>query len=197
MSQPIVRMYASVEHAKAAVARLSNWGFEDSIINLVTASSTPPANAPRGAASDDPVLSSVMAGYVLKAHAKVYAEGIRRGKALVSITPPFGRGTMAEFLLDEGGQTVDTGLVLEEDRLMPWDDATPLSCALRLPVLVKGTAPLSAFLVAPVLTRQSRSLGSALGIPELSSSPFIFGAPALSRESAVLSSKLGLPVLWK
>jgi hypothetical protein len=66
-----------------------------------------------------------------------------------------------------------------------------------LPVLVKGTAPLSAFLVAPVLTRQSRSLGSALGIPELSSSPFIFGAPALSRESAVLSSKLGLPVLWK
>jgi hypothetical protein len=198
MSSPIVRMYTSPAAATAAVKRLTDWGFDDAMINMVTAASTPPANAPRGAVSDDPVLSSIMSGYVLKAHAKVYADAVRRGQALVSVLPPFGRGAVAEFLLDEAGGTVATGVVEEYDRLAPWDEFAPLSSALKLPPLVRATAPLSAFLVAPVIIERRWSLFGSLGVPEVIASKFvIFGEPSLSRSATPLSSALGLPLLWK
>ena len=60
INYPIVRLYATDAAAKAALANLKRWGFEDELINVVNASSTPPANAPASAASDDPVLSSIM-----------------------------------------------------------------------------------------------------------------------------------------
>lgn len=198
MSSPIVRMYSSPATATAAVKRLTDWGFSDAMINLVTAASRPPADAPRGAVSDDPVLSAVMSGYVLKAHAKVYADGIRRGQALVSVLPPFGRGAVVESLMDEAGDTVDSGVVEDYDRLPPWDEYAPLSSALKLPVLVRATAPLSVFLVAPVIIRRRWSLFGSLGLSELTASRFfVFGEPALSRSPTPLSSALGLPLLWK
>lgn len=198
MNHPIVRIYASAEQANAAVTRLRKWGFEEELINLVTASSKPAANAPASAASDDPVLSSIMAGYVLKSHAKVYAAQVQRGAALVSIRPPFGRGNVAEFLLDEGGQAIGRGIEDDSDRLQPWDDATPFSSSLMLPVLVKATAPFSAFWVLPTITRKGGTLCSALGLSELAdSSTFLFGNPSLSRSAAPLSSSIGLPLLLK
>jgi hypothetical protein len=190
-------MFSSPAAATAAVKRLTDWGFEDELINMVTASSTPPPNAPRGAASDDPVLSSIMSGYVLKAHAIVYAERIRRGQALVSMLPPFGRGSVAEALLEEGGDTVDSGVVVDTDRLTPWDEYAPLSSALKLPVVIRATAPLSAFLVAPVIIRRRWTLFGSLGLPELKSGAFVFGEPKLSSSPTPLSSALGLPLLWK
>jgi hypothetical protein len=198
MNHPIVRIYSSVDQANAAVARLRDWGFEGELINLVTASSKPAANAPASAASDDPVLSSIMSGYVLKAHAKVYAAAVHRGAALVSIRPPFGRGNVAEFLLDEGGHAVSRGVEDDGDRLQPWDDSAPLSSSLMLPVLVKATAPFSAFWVLPVITRKGGTACSALGLSELADSKsFTFGSPALSRAAAPLSSSVGLPLLLK
>jgi hypothetical protein len=198
MSSPIVRMYSSPAAATAAVKRLTDWGFDDAMINMVTAASKPPADAPRGAVSDDPVLSAIMSGYVLKAHAKVYAEGVRRGQALVSVLPPFGRGSVAESLLDEARDTVDTGVADDYDRLTPWDEYAPLSSALKLPPLVRATAPLSAFLVAPVIIRRRWSLFGSLGVPEVTASKFfVFGEPSVSRSRTPLSSALGLPLLWK
>jgi len=195
---PIVRMYASPEQAKLAVAGLRSRGFEQEWINLVTASSTPPASAPASAASDDPVLSSIMAGYVLKAHAKVYAEEVRRGHALVSIQPRFGTGGMAEQVMDEY-DPVESALVIErDDALRLWDDAAPFSSTFALPVLVRATAPFSAFWVLPVITRRFKSLGGALGIPEvIRSSRYLFGEPTLSRSATPLSSMIGLPLLTK
>jgi len=195
---PIVRMYAAPEQAELAVAALKSRGFEQEWINLVTASSKPPANAPASAASDDPVLSSILAGYVLKAHAKVYAEEVRRGHALVSIQPRFGTGGMAEQLMDEY-DPVESALVIErDDALRLWDDAAPFSSTFGIPVLVRASAPFSAFWVLPVIVRRLKSLGGALGISEVTrASWYLFGEPQLSRSTTPLSSVIGLPLLTK
>ena len=116
ISYPIVRMYASAEQAKAVVTQLRDRGFAEELITLVTAASQPPANAPASAASNDPVLSTILSGFVLKAHALVYAERVRRGQALVIIRPEFSTGRLAEHILDSGGP-VDSGVSNDHDRL--------------------------------------------------------------------------------
>ncbi len=195
ISYPIVRMYASPEKARSVVSALIADGFAEELITLVTERSTPPANAPASAKSDDPILSSILAGYVLKAHAKIYASAIRRGQALVIVRPEFSSGARAEYLMDAGGP-VDTGVSTDHERLPLWDDAAPLSSALHLPVLATGAAPLSAFFVLPTITRRGGTLCSALGISELADSDtYLFGAPKLSDSPAPLSSMLRIPLL--
>jgi hypothetical protein len=193
INYPIVRLYATSQAARAAVANLKRWGFEDELINVVDASSTPPANAPASAASDDPVLSAILSGYVLKAHAVAYAREVRAGRTLVSLRAPFGVGGVAEELLDEAGPAPSP--VKTSEALPTWDDAAPFSSAFGLPTTVRAAAPFSTFWVLPTLTRRSRTLCSALGIPELSGSSFIFGSPSLSRSPAPFSSMLKLPLL--
>jgi len=191
-------MYASPEQASRAVARLRSWGFDQELINLVTASSTPPANAPASAASDDPVLSSILAGYVLKARAKVYAAEVHSGRVLVSVQPPFGTGGMAEEMLDEF-DPVESSLVIERPDALPlWDDAAPFSSTFQLPVLFKASTPFSNFWVLPVITRRFKSFGALLGVSEVTRSKwYLFGEPTLSRSGRSFSSMLGLPMLTK
>lgn len=192
---PIVRMYASAEQAKAVVAQLVDRGFAEDLITLVTASSQPPANAPASAASNDPVLSTILSGYVLRAHAVVYAERIRKGQALVIIRPEFSTGRLAEHILD-AGNPVDSGVVVDHERLPLWDDAAPFGSLFHLPSIARGTAPLSAFFVLPVITKRGGTLCSALGLPEISShDSYLFGAPSLSRSASPFSSALNLPTL--
>ncbi|MEZ5459411.1 MAG: hypothetical protein R3E65_08910 [Steroidobacteraceae bacterium] len=197
ISLPIVRMYASAEQAQAVVAELLNRGFAEELVTLVTAASRPPANAPASAASDDPVLSSILSSYVLRAHAVVYAERIRNGNALVIVRPEFSTGILAERILDDGNP-VDSGVVIDHDRLPLWDDGAPFSSLFHIPPLARGTAPLSAFFVLPVITKRGGTLCSALGLSELAShDSYIFGAPALSRSASPLSSALNLPTLLR
>lgn len=197
ISLPTVRMYASAEQAQAVVAKLLNRGFAEELVTLVTAASKPPANAPASAASDDPVLSSILSSYVLRAHAVVYAERVRQGQALVIVRPEFSTGVLAERILDDGNP-VDSGVVVDHDRLPLWDDAAPFSSMFHVPPLARGTAPLSAFFVLPVITKRGGTLCSALGLSELSGhDTYIFGAPALSRSASPLSSALNLPTLLR
>jgi hypothetical protein len=195
ISYPTVRMYASADQAKAVVSTLIADGFAEELITLVTAQSTPPANAPASAKSDDPILSSIMAAYVLKDHAKVYAAAIRGGKALVIVRPEFSSGARAEYLMDAAGP-VESGISTDHERLPLWDDTVPFSSALHLPVLAEGTAPLSAFFVLPVVTREGGTLCSALGLGELADSDtYLFGEPKLSDAPAPFSSALRIPLL--
>jgi hypothetical protein len=195
ISYPTVRMYASADKARAVSSTLIADGFPQDLVTLVTQQSTPPANAPASAKSDDPILSSIMAGYVLKAHAKVYAEAIRRGQALVIVRPEFSSGARAEYLMDAAGP-VETGISTDHERLPLWDDAAPFSSGLHVPVLASGAAPLSAFFVLPTITRKGGTLCSALGLGELADSDtYLFGAPKLSSSPAPLSSALKIPLL--
>jgi hypothetical protein len=197
INHPIVRLYASAEQAKLALAALKRWGFEDALINVVTATSTPPANAPASAASDDPVQSAIMSAYVLKAHAKVYAQEVRNGRTLISVRAPFGVGGIAEELLDECGP-VKSAVVTADDSLRLWDDDAPFSSAIGAPSLVRATAPFSAFWVLPTITSRGGTFFSGIGLPEVSSSDsYLFGSPAISRSASPLSSMLGLPTILR
>ena len=165
INHPIVRLYASAEQAKLALAALKRWGFEDELINVVTATSMPPASAPASAASDDPVQSAIMSAYVLKAHAKVYAQEVRSGRTLISVRAPFGVGGIAEELLDKCGP-VKSAVVTADDSMPQWDDDAPFSSAIGAPTLVRATAPFSAFWVLPTVTSRGGTFFSGIGLPE-------------------------------
>jgi hypothetical protein len=186
-------MYRSAEQATAAVRQLHEEGFTPDLVDLVTASSSPAS-----ASGADPVVAAIVGGYVLKRHAVVYAEAVRRGAAVVIVRAPFSYGGDAIEILDSCGP-IDTGIVERVDDYAGWNEATPLSSILWMPLLTKGSSGFSSFWNLPVLTRAGRTLCSRLGIGELSASATSLsgglGLPLLSRGAAPLSSALKIPLL--
>jgi hypothetical protein len=180
-------MYASAQQAADAAARLKSIGFTDDQISLVT-----PANS---GSDPEAIIATIMAGYVLKSHAGVYAERVRGGASLVSVVAPFGMGGEATQILDSF-DPIESGVPEARDTAKGWDDSAPISSALRIPTLVKGDPTFSGFWSMPVLARNGRTLCSLLGIPEISGSgKTTFGGGLLTDSALSLSSKLGLPLL--
>lgn len=204
MSYPIVRMYASETQAKAAADKLRNHDYSDDRIHVVSAHE----------GSQDAIAAAVMAGYVLRAHARVYAEGIAQGRSLVVVHVQYGGGMRAIEILEEF-DPVDTGLRLPPEGGPTWDEAAPLSSALMMPVHCKNAEPLSTIigiptlckpnanylgkLFGPLLANRSWSLSALFGMPLLSkaAAPLsaAIGMRTLSANPAPLSSMLGLPLL--
>ena len=204
MSYPIVRMYASATQAKAAADKLRENDFSDDRIHVVSAQE----------GSRDAIASAVMAGYVLRAHAKVYADGIAQGRSLVVVHVQYGGGLKAISILD-AFEPVDTGLRLPPEGGPTWDDAAPLSSALMMPVLSRNPEPLSTIiglptlckananylgkLFGPLLTNARWSFSALLGMPLLSAAAAplsaMLGMRTLSANPAPLSSMLGMPLL--
>ncbi len=184
MIHPIVRMYASAQQASDAVQKLRGWGFTDSEITLVT---------PTPGKSVDAVASIIMAGYVLKPQALVYASGVVAGHSVVIVRAPFGTGGNATEILDEFAP-IDPGLPLAEDPALLWNEATPFSSALWIPVRSNNPTPFSNFFSLPVLTHSKRS--GSLSISS-SSKPTTagLGLPLLSSKATPFSSLFGLPTL--
>lgn len=193
MIHPIVRLYPTAQQAAAAIRELQQWSFNDDAIDLIG-----PGEPPVAGAADDPILHAIMAAYVVKADAKVYAEGVRQGGHLVIIRAPFGTCGIAERILD-GHAPSPSGVVAAKDPAAEWDDAAPLSSALKLPTLLDGNSGLSSFLSMPTVVRRARTTCSWLGIPELSGpSSFLssaIGLGLLSRKAAPLSSLFHIPLL--
>ena len=124
MASPVTRLFATAQQATDAIRELKASGYSDSQINVVH----PGADA-------DATVKAIMAGNVLKADAFQYAEHVKRGCTLVSVDAEFGRGAEARLLLEHFG-TVDPGFEEKGYELGPlWDDAAPLSSALRWKVL--------------------------------------------------------------
>jgi len=183
MIYPQVRMYATAEQAQAAVASVAGYGLAPDCITLVT-----PATAATAAGLAD----AIARAKVLKADAKIYAQGVLAGKALVVVDAPFGTGSIYADVLDAAGP-VDSG-VPEPYWESGWDDAAPFSSALSLPVISKPSPYL--FMGLPALLRSGRTTCAALGLPELASSDMaVFGSPKLSRNPAPFSGLLHLPLL--
>lgn len=193
MTQTINRMYDSLDQAQQAAHDLqTNRFIRFTEVHVVG----PDAGGPE--ASTEGIVQALMKAYVLKAHAMVFAPGIQRGQALVTVHAPFGSATTAIEILDSHGP-VDSGLVETEDRPVPWDDATPCSNVMGLPVLLGHDDSFSRFWSVPALISGGRTTCTSLGLPELSSNdgPYtgLLGMPLLSSKGTALSSMLGLPVL--
>ncbi len=176
MSHAITRLYGTAAQATAAVSLLKQRKFTDDLITVVH-----PATP---AAALEDITAAITAGYVLKADAKIYAQGIQRGMSLVSVLAPFGSGGKVVRILD-AFEPVASG-VTREDPAAPWDEANPFSSAFRLPLLLKGNSPaaFSSFWTLPVLSRKSWTLSSVLHIPALSN-------------GRISATRFGLPLLLK
>lgn len=189
MIEPIVRMFASEETARAAAAALVSAGLPPSKVLVVT-----PGSGDADGGSDS-IAAAIMAGHVLRSHARVYADGIRSGRSLVIARAPFGFGQVAINLLEDH-DPVDSGLVLPREPGPNWDEAAPLSSVLQFaPLLRKRASPLSDILGLPTLApaKRSSSPGPTLSAAGRHISSGL-GLPLLSRAAAPLSSMLGLRV---
>lgn len=186
MRDPIVRMYEAEQQARDAVQKLKDEGFPEDQIFLVT---------PQSGGTAEAIAAAIMAGFVLRSHAKVYAEGIQRGRSLVVVRASFGHSQDAIDILNSFGP-VDTGLRLPKEPSIAWDEAAPISSAFRIPVLIRNSpAPISRMFGMPPLSRGRTGWLSAL-FGELTSPNYalssVFGMPLLSRNPAPLSSLFGL-----
>lgn len=113
--------------------------------------------------------------------------------ALVGI-PAF---ILATNILDSHNP-VDSGMPQTEPEKI-WDEATPLSCALMVPVLSDDPAPMSKIMGLSPLAGSSCSASEVIGLPLLSRSGPMpegrWGFKFLSNNPAPLSSMLGLATL--
>jgi hypothetical protein len=189
MSQTISRMYEKPSQAARAKAALEDEDYSD--VHLVSGDSA-------GASVDD-ITAAIAKGNVLKSLARVYAAGVSKGGSLVTVHAPFGGAARAARILDKFGP-IDSGISEPADGIMLWDDATPMSCILQMPVLMADPVPFSRFWNVPPLANGSFSLSSLFGLRLLTTAAprsTSFGIPLLSSNPAPLSSLLGLPTLSK
>ncbi len=195
MSQMIGRMYSSPERAAQAVAELRDNEIRD-FEDVFIISGTVGAGAPPR--STDAIMADLLAAYVVKSQARVYAQGIQRGGTLVVVHASFGTAVVAIDIMDALGP-IDSGIADFSEPLRPWDEATPISCALQLPVLLPDNYTFARFWNVPPLSKKPATTFSFFGWPEVSASrgPFggTFGMKLLSNKAAPLSSMLGLPAL--
>jgi len=196
MTQTIDRMYPSAEVANEAVKKLTSLGFRIHDMHLVT-----PAAADQGDTEDtklEAVMAAIMKGMVPKAKARIFAVGVYRGGSLVTVHAPFGYAQLAIDTLDSFGP-IDSGYVEPVEPAPVWNEATPLSSALQMPLLSNDPTPFETFFGVPTLARTGMMLSRWFGLPMLSdnAAPFssMLGLTTRLADATPLSSRLGLRVL--
>jgi len=177
LNYPIVRLFGSAQQAADAATKLAAEGFTDDLITVV---------GPQSAATPDALAATIAAAFVLESEAKVYAASVAAGHSLVIVRAPFSAGGKAEKILDKLSP-LPSPIVEVSDWALLWDEAAPISSALRIPVLSKGL--FSTFWTLPVLTSRK----ARLPFPELTKSST--SSTKLSSNPAPLSSLLRIPLL--
>jgi hypothetical protein len=191
MTQTISRMYRSHDEAARAAAALKDYGYTH--VQQVSR----PEGSEDEAQAHNSIVASLIRGYIWRPHAEVYAKSIKDGGSLVTVHAPFGAANDAEQILDKH-DPIHSGLPAPKHRSPAWDEKTPMSSILQMPVLAKNKLPMSTvWNVPPVI--KSATVSGCLGMRTLSQSKTplssSFGLPALSRNATPISSLLGLPVL--
>lgn len=189
MSNEITRMFASHADAKSAAADLAEAGFDD--VHIVA----PPAgDVPLSA-----IAAQIAQGRVLLADARIYAKGVAAGGTLLTVHAPFGSGMEATSIM-EAYNTIPSGMPEAAPGRM-WDEATPLSSAFALDVLLSDPTPASRVIGVAPLASSDCSFSGSIGMPLLSSNPAplssLVGMSTLSRNATPLSSLIGFPTLTR
>ena len=187
MSQEITRLYASAEHAREAAAELSEEGFDDVFV----------VNPPDKDVPVSAIAAQIAHGRVHLPDAKIYAEGVARGGSLVTVHAPFGSGMKATVILDSHNP-IPSGKPEPEPEIL-WNERTPFSSAMHMPLLLDDPAPASRVIGISPLAGANCSFSGMIGLPLLSDTAAMpegrWGLPFLSGNLAPLSSLLGLPLL--
>lgn len=188
MSHEITRMFADPATAAKAADELREEGYDDLfVVNPPSAADTPVSA----------IAAQIALGRVHLPEARIYAQGVAAGRALVTVHAPFGSGKLAETILDSYGP-VDSGLPRPEPDKV-WDEGAPLSSALMMPLLIDDPDPMSKVLGIAAVSSGNCSLSAMIGMPLLTAGELgergKLGLPFLSANATPLSSALGLPVL--
>jgi pimeloyl-ACP methyl ester carboxylesterase len=187
MSHEISRMYASADHAREAVAELAEEGFDEVFV----------VSPPGGEVPVSAIAAQIAQGRVHLPDAKIYAEGVSRGGTLVTVHAPFASGRKATVILDSYNP-IPSGKPEPEPEVL-WNEATPFSSAMHMPLLLDDPAPASRYIGISPLAGSNCSFSGMIGLPLLSEGDAMpegrWGLPFLSNNPAPLSSLLGLPLL--
>ncbi len=209
----IVRVYSNEDIARQAARALSETGFPDDTIALI---SSPPGIDPDAARV---VRNAIDEGRLPGSYVRVATRAISAGQSIVTIEAPFGRGQIATDVLAR----FDPVATEELPRYAP-DNPAPLSDFLGIPTLTEGRpdasdmsywsnyhlfgepritsnpAPLSSRFGMKLLTESKRDWRSSLGLPLLSKNPAplssLLRMKTLSKEKPWRRS-FGLPLLSK
>jgi hypothetical protein len=172
--QTISRLYATEEKARKAWDELKRRGYRD--LHLFTPPALAEGESP--APASQKLHEEMKKAYILGDHAVVYAEKVVKGLSLVTVHAPFSGGGVAKATLDRHGP-IDSGIQEPSDPVHLWDETSPLSSALRMPLLSQTEHPFE----------------TVTGIPSLTRCEYMFGRPALTDDPAPFSSMIGMPLL--
>jgi hypothetical protein len=208
VTTPIVRIYETEQQASEAFGALRAAGFGEDLAFMVTPGSDE-GSGPTGA-----LAAAVLAGSRMRKDVEVYAEGLNQGRSLVVALAPFGHALEASTIMDRYSP-VPTGLErpVRQPSTMAWDEAAPLSSALRWRPLSAGRrpAPFSESIgIAPLSKGSGRSktvlcstwtFSSLLGgMGLLSANPTpassAFGLKTLQENPNPGRSSFGIPLVW-
>ena len=183
------RLYANAEDAAASTGALLAAGFREGDFEIVKADA-------KGWISKE----TLMAKEVTKPHAAAYAEALRAGKILLLVNPLLGYAEAAEKVLAAPRGTENATATVGFEGTT-WDEATPISSALFLPVLSKDPTPFGTFWNVPTLLKNYWFFSDIFGGKLLSRKPAPFsdrlGWKTLLKDPAPLSSLLKMKVLTK
>ena len=200
MSSEITRMYANAATAAKAADELHEEGYDDLFVVNAPSTSDVPVSA---------IAAQIAAGRVHLPDARIYAKGVAAGHSLVTVHAPFGTGKVAEYILDSHGP-IDSGMPkAAPDRM--WDEATPLSSTLVLPVLINDPDPASRALGIPALTSSdcgpagtlarvkvpSRAVAVARSVPATrTSAPRVLRQNRFERATRLCSTSPQMTTVW-
>ena len=196
MTQTISRMYSSSAQATKAFEDLKKLGYQN-----VHMFSAPVTGVDGAAAHGSPVkeiAAAMMKAHILKHEAQVFAERVSKGASLVTVHALFGTALDARTALDSHG-AIDSGVAEPDHTGHLWDEKTPVSSALRMPVLSDNKLPFEKMWGVRSITNGPSYVSSCLGFPMLSKpgTPFssAMGRQLLSNNKTPFSTRLGLPLL--
>jgi len=190
MTQTITRIYGAHTDALSVVGELKSYAYAPYVVSGV--------DTDGALLSQADLVAAMMQIYILKAEAEIYARTLAQGGTLVLVHAIFGAGARATVIMDKYA-SIDAGIPAEKSPFMEWDDATPLSCLMQMPVLLDDDSiEAQALSMEPRLT-DGRPTCALFGIPLLTSSNTslsgAIGMPLISNNPAPLSALLKMPTL--
>ena len=165
MAHAISRIYATKADADSAIGDLGKHGFDTGNVFVVDPPAVPvDPSSPAGQSVVEQIADKIAKGFILKRDAKVYAKHVAKGAVFVTVYAPFGAGRKMTVFLDSH-RPVDPGFPPPAQPRLRYDEATPLSCALGLPVLASHPTPCSAVLGLPAISVGGRALSQVPSLP--------------------------------
>ncbi|MFN3232279.1 MAG: hypothetical protein ACE363_08995 [Alphaproteobacteria bacterium] len=187
-----VRIYETQDAAQKASHRLARLGFNDQRILVGSDLAGQEEAAVRAAVSD---------GLLPGGHIKASTSALQRGRTLLAVDLPFGRGKRGVHVMNTSG-------AVDLDALPPIisDDPAPFSDLMGLPTLTKFESStrlarsdwsFSSMFGLPLLSKKQGGKASSFGfktlVPHVKKSSF--GIPLLSKKQGGASSSMGFKTL--